>query len=275
MQNISLFLVTLGHITGIHGLQSVFRTELSWVTSWFSLYSLIPPPPLLPLQELPEGQDLDGWEEQTTEGTTRLTDTCSGSAGSSMASIAEYYAGKNVMITGATGFMGKVLMEKLLRSCPEVTALYILVRPKAGQSMQQRVSDMMKCKVSRLPPTVPPQENNTMKRFHWHSAVMERKRILVVLVITVEKEMIDPIIHKFERKKMNGSKSLIEQTQETFVCLRLLTWEDLCFSKLKLTFVISFNKWIVILSIYLSSLWNQHLITRFSFQFLKLGLNWL
>lgn len=64
-----------------------------------------------------------------------------------MASVAEYYAGKSVLITGATGFMGKVLVEKLLRSCPEVKALYILVRPKAGQSMQQRVSDMMKCKV--------------------------------------------------------------------------------------------------------------------------------
>uniref|UniRef100_A0A8C6LHA7 Fatty acyl-CoA reductase n=1 Tax=Nothobranchius furzeri TaxID=105023 RepID=A0A8C6LHA7_NOTFU len=64
-----------------------------------------------------------------------------------MASIPEYYAGKSVLITGATGFMGKVLVEKLLRSCPEVKALYILVRPKAGQSMKQRVSDMMKCKL--------------------------------------------------------------------------------------------------------------------------------
>uniref|UniRef100_A0A3Q2SYU3 Fatty acyl-CoA reductase n=1 Tax=Fundulus heteroclitus TaxID=8078 RepID=A0A3Q2SYU3_FUNHE len=64
-----------------------------------------------------------------------------------MASIPEYYAGKNVLITGATGFMGKVLVEKLLRSCPDVKALYILVRPKAGQPMKKRVSDMMKCKL--------------------------------------------------------------------------------------------------------------------------------
>lgn len=95
---------------------------------------------LLPLQELCEGQDLDGLGEQATDGHTRLT-------GSRMASIAEYYTGKNVLITGATGFMGKVLVEKLLRSCPEVKSLYLLVRPKAGQSMQQRVSDMMTCKV--------------------------------------------------------------------------------------------------------------------------------
>ncbi|XP_048405228.2 fatty acyl-CoA reductase 1-like isoform X3 [Stegostoma tigrinum] len=64
-----------------------------------------------------------------------------------MSSIAAYYAGKNVLITGATGFMGKVLVEKLLRSCPDVKAIYILVRPKAGQSMQARVTDMMKCKL--------------------------------------------------------------------------------------------------------------------------------
>ena len=69
-----------------------------------------------------------------------------------MASIADFYAGKSVLITGATGFMGKVLVEKLLRSCPEVQALYVLVRPKAGQSMQERVSDMMKCKVRRAMP---------------------------------------------------------------------------------------------------------------------------
>ncbi len=67
-----------------------------------------------------------------------------------MASISEWYAGKNALITGATGFMGKVLVEKLLRSCPDVNALYILVRPKDGQSMSERVQDMMKCKVRAL-----------------------------------------------------------------------------------------------------------------------------
>lgn len=100
------------------------------------------------LQELSEDRDLAGLGEQATDGHTTLTDICSGTAGGRMASIAEYYAGKNVLITGATGFMGKVLVEKLLRSCPEVKALYLLVRPKAGQSMQQRVSDMMTCKVT-------------------------------------------------------------------------------------------------------------------------------
>lgn len=48
------------------------------------------------------------------------------------ASVAEFYGGKNVLITGATGFMGKVLVEKLLRDCGQVKCIYILVRMKRG-----------------------------------------------------------------------------------------------------------------------------------------------
>ncbi|XP_055015719.1 fatty acyl-CoA reductase 1-like [Boleophthalmus pectinirostris] len=64
-----------------------------------------------------------------------------------MVTIPEYYAGKNVLITGATGFMGKVLLEKLLRSCPDVRSAYVMVRPKAGQSPQVRITDMVSCKL--------------------------------------------------------------------------------------------------------------------------------
>lgn len=65
-----------------------------------------------------------------------------------MVTIPEYYTGKIVLITGATGFMGKVLLEKLLRSCPGITAAYVLVRPKAGQSPSARIADMINCRVS-------------------------------------------------------------------------------------------------------------------------------
>lgn len=68
-----------------------------------------------------------------------------------MVTIPEYYMGKNVLITGATGFMGKVLLEKLLRSCPNIRAAYMLVRPKAGQSPSARIADMINCRVSSGP----------------------------------------------------------------------------------------------------------------------------
>ncbi|OZG72535.1 dehydrogenase [Hahella sp. CCB-MM4] len=37
-------------------------------------------------------------------------------------------AGKNVLITGTTGFVGKVVLEKLLRSVPTIGKVYLLVR---------------------------------------------------------------------------------------------------------------------------------------------------
>ncbi|NP_001428176.1 fatty acyl-CoA reductase 1 isoform 7 [Homo sapiens] len=64
-----------------------------------------------------------------------------------MVSIPEYYEGKNVLLTGATGFLGKVLLEKLLRSCPKVNSVYVLVRQKAGQTPQERVEEVLSGKL--------------------------------------------------------------------------------------------------------------------------------
>ncbi|BES94302.1 Male sterility protein [Nesidiocoris tenuis] len=56
--------------------------------------------------------------------------------------IPEFYAGKRIFITGATGFMGKVLVEKLLRSCPDVDRLYVLIRCKKGMSAAERWAEL-------------------------------------------------------------------------------------------------------------------------------------
>ena len=58
-------------------------------------------------------------------------------------SIPEFYAGKNVFITGGTGFMGKVLIEKLLRSVPDVGNLYLLIRPKRNKTVEDRKKDLL------------------------------------------------------------------------------------------------------------------------------------
>ncbi|XP_077995112.1 fatty acyl-CoA reductase 1-like [Glandiceps talaboti] len=61
--------------------------------------------------------------------------------------VAEFFAGQKVLITGATGFLGKVLVEKLLRCCPNIDVMYLMVRPKAGQPPQQRVQEMIATKL--------------------------------------------------------------------------------------------------------------------------------
>ncbi|KAK3098894.1 hypothetical protein FSP39_024069 [Pinctada imbricata] len=57
-----------------------------------------------------------------------------------MSSISDFYAGKSIFITGATGFVGKVLVEKLLRECPELKCIYLLIRAKNSQGTSDRFS---------------------------------------------------------------------------------------------------------------------------------------
>lgn len=52
--------------------------------------------------------------------------------------VAKSYAEQSVLVTGATGFVGKVLVEKLLRDCPDIKKVYILLRAKKGDSLEKR-----------------------------------------------------------------------------------------------------------------------------------------
>ncbi|KAH8369008.1 hypothetical protein KR200_007058 [Drosophila serrata] len=53
--------------------------------------------------------------------------------------IQKCFKGKTVFLTGATGFLGKVVIEKLLRTT-EVRRVYILIRPKRGVKIQERIT---------------------------------------------------------------------------------------------------------------------------------------
>lgn len=75
-------------------------------------------------------------------------------------SIAEFYKGRTVFITGATGFMGKVLVEKLLRSCPGVDQLYLLMRPSKGKDVSSRLQEFIDNQVCLCN-----TQNNSRKRF--------------------------------------------------------------------------------------------------------------
>lgn len=61
--------------------------------------------------------------------------------------IKSFYEGVNLFITGGTGFLGKVVIEKLLRSCPGLNCIYILMRPKKGLNSEQRFEEFQKHEV--------------------------------------------------------------------------------------------------------------------------------
>ena len=61
---------------------------------------------------------------------------------SSNQTIRSWFAGKNLFITGASGFLGICLLEKLLRSCPDIGTIYLLLRPKKGKEISERLEEI-------------------------------------------------------------------------------------------------------------------------------------
>ncbi|XP_026686023.1 fatty acyl-CoA reductase wat-like [Diaphorina citri] len=62
--------------------------------------------------------------------------------------VDDFYRDGQILVTGGTGFMGKLLIDKLLRSFPDIGAIYIMVRDKKGSSPEERVKNMLNSVVS-------------------------------------------------------------------------------------------------------------------------------
>ncbi|XP_026740172.1 putative fatty acyl-CoA reductase CG5065 [Trichoplusia ni] len=71
-----------------------------------------------------------------------MADTTSSDLDSLPDRIAETFTGMKVLVTGGTGFMGKVLVEKLLRKCPDIGQILLLVRSKKGKNPKQRLEEI-------------------------------------------------------------------------------------------------------------------------------------
>ena len=61
--------------------------------------------------------------------------------------MTELYADRDIFITGVSGFIGKCLLEKVLRSLNTAGRVFVLARPKSGKSAQERIKDLTNAKV--------------------------------------------------------------------------------------------------------------------------------
>ncbi|CAI9781437.1 unnamed protein product [Fraxinus pennsylvanica] len=55
--------------------------------------------------------------------------------------ILQYFEGKTILITGATGFLAKIFLEKILRVQPEIKKLFLLIRAVDKRSAEQRLRE--------------------------------------------------------------------------------------------------------------------------------------
>lgn len=71
------------------------------------------------------------------------------SLNSNISYIQNFYVGKTVFLTGASGTLGKLVLEKLLRCCGDLKRIYVLMRDKRGVKSEERLREMFSSEVSR------------------------------------------------------------------------------------------------------------------------------
>lgn len=78
--------------------------------------------------------------EQHTNGTRpeTTTDVVSTNGRDGLLSVRETLRGRRILLTGSTGFLGKVYASMLLRQHPDIEQLYLLIRPRRGETAFDR-----------------------------------------------------------------------------------------------------------------------------------------
>ncbi|KAL3271474.1 hypothetical protein HHI36_021959 [Cryptolaemus montrouzieri] len=56
--------------------------------------------------------------------------------------IVDIFEDATIFITGGTGYLGKIFLEKLLRTCPKLKKIYILLRSKKGKEVNERFTEI-------------------------------------------------------------------------------------------------------------------------------------
>jgi 1-acyl-sn-glycerol-3-phosphate acyltransferase len=66
-----------------------------------------------------------------------------------MSKIQEFFTDKTALITGTTGFLGKALLEKMLRALPDLRRIYLLIRAKQRTNRSKPAAQRFRTEVLR------------------------------------------------------------------------------------------------------------------------------
>ncbi|XP_054709743.1 fatty acyl-CoA reductase 1-like [Uloborus diversus] len=81
---------------------------------------------------------------------------------SNLTPVQSFFYGKSIFLTGVTGLVGKVLLEKLLRCCPGIKKIYLLIRSKKNLSSHERLEKIFKTELFSKVKEVYPQFRNSI-----------------------------------------------------------------------------------------------------------------
>lgn len=67
--------------------------------------------------------------------------------GESASPVQQLFRDAGVLVTGGTGFLGQLLLEKLLRACPGIKTMFLLMRSKKGKTEAERFAEIFEGKL--------------------------------------------------------------------------------------------------------------------------------
>lgn len=66
-----------------------------------------------------------------------------------MSHVQQFMTGRSILVTGFTGFLGKLLVTKLLSSCPDIDTVFVLIRKGKHPNVEDRFARIIQSKVSK------------------------------------------------------------------------------------------------------------------------------
>ncbi|PIN12713.1 Long-chain-fatty-acyl-CoA reductase [Handroanthus impetiginosus] len=64
--------------------------------------------------------------------------------------VANFLRGKTFLVTGATGFFAKVLIEKILRTAPDVHKIFVVIKAKDKATAVERLKNIIGAEIFKL-----------------------------------------------------------------------------------------------------------------------------
>ena len=153
--------------------------------------------------------------------------------------IKGFFKDKTIFLTGTTGFVGKVVLEKFMRSLPDFKRIYVMVRPKKNISIQERLEkEILNSEIFDMLYAQNPSLKELMR-----TKLIAVSGDLVMEGLGISKEVRATLVHELDviinvAASVNFDDPLLDAIQINYMgCMRMLELAKECQKLLVLTHV--------------------------------------